>query len=65
MRSKIKSWQDLRSGWSFRITWYEDGDDIRLKIETDDGVRNIYPENREEADMIWEDFKECNQRPKE
>ena len=56
---------DAYPHWDAKTSWYEDGDDIRLKIETDDGVRNIYPENREEADMIWEEFRENNQRPKE
>ena len=73
MRSKIKMWRNGKGGqigavgeWDARITWYEgSNDDIRLKMDTVDGVQNVYPKSREEADLLWEDFKELNQRPKE
>ena len=73
MRVKIKMWRNGKGGqigavgeWNARITWYQGPyDDIRLKIDTVDGVRNIFPKSREEADVIWEEFKENNQRPKD
>ena len=72
MRSRHKSWQDLRHHFTARIIWYDEGKDgngqrinIRLKLETSDGVRNLFPKSEEEADVIWEDFKANNQRPSE
>ena len=66
MRSKIKMWRNGRGGdWSARITWYEGDGSIRLKLDTVDGVQNLYPKNREEANAIWEEFRENNVRPNE
>jgi hypothetical protein len=60
-------WRNGRGGdWDARITWYQGpDDDIRLKMDTTDGVRNVFPNSREEADVIWEDFRTNNQRPSE
>lgn len=59
MRFIRKQWKDRRSGWSNRITWYDDGGtDIRLQLETPDGKRNVHPRSESEAQRIWAEFKE-------
>lgn len=44
MRSKHKSWQNARHGWTRRIIWFEEKDvSIRLKMEDADyGIHNMF-----------------------
>ncbi len=60
MRSRHKEWQDGRGGkWTCRIIWYEEGDgeNIRLHLETPDGIQYLYPKTVDEAQGIWDKFK--------
>jgi hypothetical protein len=58
MRSKYKSWQDKRSGWSRRVIWYEgDPNDIRLKFEDPDGVQNRFYNNKDDAQRDYDCFR--------
>ena len=63
MRHLTKSWKNKRSGFTHRIRWYEDtADDIRLQVETPEGKWNLYPNNREEAQQLWDHFKATTNR---
>lgn len=59
-RSRKKMWRNGPGGrWTRRIIWFDDGgQNIRLQCETPDGVTNLFPECKEEADCYWNDFKE-------
>ena len=68
MRSIHKQWRNDRGGkWDARIRWYHEseGVNIRLQCTTVDGVVNLYPKDKEEADALWDEFKENNVRPKD
>lgn len=51
-----KEWKNKRSGWSFRIRWFE-GDGIRLQLEDPERKINVYPRDRERAEEVWFQFK--------
>lgn len=58
MRSIHQQWKNRRSGFTHRITWYQDRQlgNIRLQLETPDGRTNQYPKDRAEAEAIWSKF---------
>jgi len=58
MRSIHKQWKNKRSGFTHRITWFQDDlGNIRLQLETPDGRTNKYPVDRANAELVWEQFK--------
>lgn len=70
-RIKYKQWRNGRGGrWTCRITWYckrRDDDqrtmyDIRLRMETEEREWNEYPATLQEADRLWDKFKEDHPR---
>lgn len=59
MRTIHKQWKNRRSGFTHRITWYQDpgGGNIRLQVETPDGSKNLYPASQGSAQAEWDQFK--------
>ena len=60
MRSLHRSWQDKRPGWTRRIRWYSPGhpgQGIRLSLEDEYGMVNIYPADSIEAQALFDRFK--------
>jgi len=61
MKSKHKSWQDKRSGWTRRIVWLqEEGKDIHLKMEEANwGIHHLFFswDRKESAQEIYDMFR--------
>lgn len=61
-RMLSRQWRNGPGGrWTHRIRWYE-GTDIRLEIETPDGVWNIFPLTKDHAEELWAEFKKEHSR---
>jgi hypothetical protein len=57
MRSKHKSWQNQRPGWTRRVTWYAGDADVRLRFEDGDGKTCRYYRTAEEAQKDYDAFR--------
>ena len=53
-----KSWQDKRPGWSYRVRWYTDGNQHRLKFETPFGWDAKWYETKEDAQAAFDKFRD-------
>lgn len=64
MRSKRRQWKDKRSDFTRRARWFDNGgsriaeaENIRICFEDTEGSQNHYPENYEEAEALWQRFR--------
>lgn len=57
MRTRAKSWQDRRPGWTWRVTWYDGITDIRLKFEDPQGSRSVVYPNSVAAQAAYDAFR--------
>ena len=62
MRTRHKSWQNQRPGWTRRVIWYNpqtnSEQSIRLKFEDEHGSYNLYFGNAEKAQAAFDAFRE-------
>ena len=63
MRTKYKSWQNRRPGWTRRVTSYRRDDesggwtDVRLCFEDESGKVNRYYSNLESSQVAFDAFR--------
>lgn len=66
MRQIYKQWKTPKGKeFTHRIRWYQEADcsNIRLQCETPEGLKNLYPKDKIEAQSIFDDFKATCQEP--
>lgn len=61
MRALHKAWQDRRPGFTRRVRWYEGrtidgGVTIRLQMEEYGEVSNLFFNDRDEAQRVYDEF---------
>lgn len=65
MRTKLKSWQNKRHGWTRRVRWYEGpthgtSAPFRLNFEDEEGSFNALYTVEEEAQAAYDQFRKTD-----